>query len=459
MKKIISEFFVVFILLSMMSHNVRAAENGKTNVSSATGQLTMADAIKTAIKNNPELKASIFSEMAAQSSLGQARAGFLPVINFTETFNRTNIPMWAFGTLLNQGEFTQNDFNTSILNDPDAINNFNSLLSISMPVYSGGRIYNSFKKAELNSRIAGLMHIQTEQGIIAKTSLAYTGLLLAKKNFGVILQSLKYANATLSLVQSRYSNGFSVKSDLLRAKVRIADLEQQRLSANNRIEIAKNYLNAAMGLPVDTPVNADAYFKKSSEPEGNLIDFIQKAVKNRPELQILRLKKEIAVKEIKIAESAHLPSINIFANYENNSEDLSNGQNDYSLGAAMRINLFSGFGISAKINSAKLFLSRIREIHKSMETNVKIQTRQAWLDLKTAWKRIHVANSALEQAVENLRIIRNRYENGLLTIVSLLDAELADQRARANHFNAVYDYESARIRLALASGTLNADFK
>ena len=458
MKKIIREFFVVFILLSMMPNNVRA-ENGKTNVSSATGPLTMADAIKIAITNNPELKASVFSERAAQSSLGQARAGFLPVINFTETFKRTNTPMWVFGNLLNQGKITKNDFNPSILNDPDAINNFTSLLSISMPVYSGGRIYNSFKKAELNSRIAGLMHKQTEQGIIAKTSLAYTGLLLAKKNFEVILQSLKSANASLRLVQSRYSNGFSVKSDLLRAKVRIADLEQQRLSANNRIEIAKSYLNAAMGLPVDTPVNVDAYFKKSSEPEGYLIDFIRKAVKNRPELQILRLKKEIAVKGIKIAESAHLPSINIFANYENNSEDLSNGQNDYSLGAAMHINLFSGFGINSKINSAKLSLNRIREIHKSMETGIKIQTRQAWLDLKTAWKRIHVADSALEQAVENLRIIRNRYENGLLTIVSLLDAELADQRARANHFNAVYDYESARIKLALASGTLNADFK
>ncbi len=421
--------------------------------------LTLADAIKTAITNNPVLKASVFREKIAESGLGEAKSGFMPKLDFKETFNRTTVPMWTFGTLLNQGRISKNDFNPSILNDPDAINNFNSLLSVSLPVYAGGRIYNSFKQAQLNKSIAGAAYKKTRQTIIAKTALAYTHLLLAKRTFEVILHSLESARASLNMVKSRYLNGFSVKSDLLRANVRIADLKQQKLSALSSIEIARGYLNTAMGMPLENSVNAVPYFKNSWKIKENPEDLMFKSLKKRPELQILKLQKKMAEKGIKIAESGHLPSINLFGTYENNSEHLNKGNNDYSIGAVMQFNLFSGLNISHKIDSARLSLQRVNELEKNMELVVKNQIREAWLNLKTSQQRIYVAESALNQSLENLRIVKNRYKNGLLTIVTLLDAELADQRARANHFKAVYDYESARIRLALASGDIDQNFK
>ncbi len=469
MQKIIKGF-IIFVIITFMSMNTNAGEyaGAENNADVGNGELSavsfnenflsLTDAIKTAMAHNPELKASVFREKMAESGIGQAKSGFMPKMNFTETFNRITVPMWTFGTLLNQGRITQNDFNPSNLNDPDAINNFNSSLSISIPVYAGGRIYNSFKNAQINKKITILAHKKTKQAIIAKTALAYTQVLLAEKNLEVVLHSLESARASLNMVKSRYNSGFSVKSDLLRAKVRIANLEQQRLSAKSRIEIAKGYLNTAMGIPLESPANAVAYFKNSFVVSGKQDDFIFKAVRDRPELQILKLQKEMAAKNIKIAESAHLPNINLFGSYENNSEHLNGGNNDYSLGAVMQVNLFSGFNTSYKIASAKSSLKRVNELEKNMELIVKIQIRENWLNLKTSLKRIHVAESALKQSRENLRIVRNRYSNGLLTIVSLLDAELADQRARANHFQAVYDYESARIRLALASGDINSDF-
>jgi outer membrane protein len=94
-----------------------------------------------------------------------------------------------------------------------------------------------------------------------------------------------------------------------------------------------------------------------------------------------------------------------------------------------------------------------------MELNVGVQARESFLRAQSAWQRIQVAKTAVDQAEEGLRIVRNRYNNGLLTIVSLLDAETAYQQARTNHFKALHDYKVARIELALAAGTIDPDFQ
>ena len=93
--------------------------------------LTMAEAIQIAVNQNPQVKAADFQVRAVESKSIQARSGFFRKIDFSETFNRTTNPMWASGTKLNQGSITQEDFDPARLNDPDAINNFATIFSLS----------------------------------------------------------------------------------------------------------------------------------------------------------------------------------------------------------------------------------------------------------------------------------------------------------------------------------------
>ena len=104
-------------------------------------------------------------------------------------------------------------------------------------------------------------------------------------------------------------------------------------------------------------------------------------------------------------------------------------------------------------------LRSIQHLRKSLELGIRVQARESYLNTQSAWKRIHVAHAAVEQSREGMRIVKNRYKNGLLTIVSLLDAEIAHQKARTSHFEALHDYKVARIDLALAVGTIDTDFK
>ena len=88
-----------------------------------------------------------------------------------------------------------------------------------------------------------------------------------------------------------------------------------------------------------------------------------------------------------------------------------------------------------------------------------LETQQAFYQAASAWSSIRVAHQAVAQAEEGLRIVSNRYAGGLLTIVDLLDSQVALQQARTRHFKAMHDYKVARIELALASGTIDKDFR
>ncbi|MFA9497091.1 MAG: TolC family protein, partial [Deltaproteobacteria bacterium] len=371
----------------------------------------------------------------------------------------TTNPMWAFGTKLNQGSITQEDFDPARLNDPDAINNFATAVSMSWSIYDGGRTKIGWEQAKQNLEVASLMLERTRQQVIAQTATVYVGLLLAQKNIAVVNQALETAQANLKMIESRYHNGFVVKSDVLRAMVRIADLKQQHLQAESRVKVAKAMLNASMGSPGDKPLNPVTPFAVGEQIKGEIEDWIHTALSKRLDLEKLRHQEEMARKEVDKSRAGHFPDLRLVGNYEIDSEDFSDTADNYTIGAVVKVNLFSGYHITGKTEAAKSFLNRLQEIRRAMELGIQVQTREAFLTALSSWERIPVAHTAVNQAEEGLRIVKNRYKNGLITMVTLLDSEEARQQAHTNYFKALHDYKVARIELALASGTIDTNFQ
>jgi outer membrane protein len=453
----IYRWVLIFGCVSLFGPTFAGAANDQTGPSPEP--LSMTEAIRIAVKQNPEIKAAQFQVDAFKSNSTKALSGFYPQVNFSETFNRTTNPMYAFGTKLNQEVITSADFDPQQLNDPDPINNFASDFSVSWSVFEGGRTKIGWEQAKLNLQAATLTLERTRQNVIAKTAKAYAGLVLSQKNIIVTQQALDTSKANLNMIRSRYNRGFVVKSDLLRAEVHIADLEQQQLVAHSGYKINEAMLNASMGSGKADPLNPVTPLTIGPDINGTIDAWINIALSRRPEMENLRLEEEIAEKEVKKARAGHYPDINLVGNYEINSEKFNDSADNYTLGAVMRINIFSGNRIIEETNAAKSMLARVREMQKSMALGIQVQTRQAFLKAQSARERIRVAKIAVDQAEEGLRIVNNRYNNGLLTIVSLLDAELARQQARTSYFRALNDYKVARIELELAAGTINSDFQ
>ncbi|MBI5588884.1 MAG: TolC family protein [Deltaproteobacteria bacterium] len=424
-----------------------------------TRSLTISDAIQLADKQNPKIKAALSQVTAADQRITQAESGFLPQVFFTETYSNTNNPMWAFGNRLNQEIITQPDFNPDRLNHPDSISNFNSALSMEWSVYQGGQTRIGVNQAKLDREAQDFFLKRTRQEVIATAATAYAGMVLAYHHLDVIQKSLETARVHLEMIRKRYENGLAVKSDLLRTQVHIAELDQDRIQAESRISMALSALNAAMGVPGDSYWQLSTGLVKGEPVLGPIDEWIGMAQSHRPDMQYLQLQEKIAEDEVQKSRAAHLPNINLIGSYELNSPDFRNSGDSYTVGAMMRVNLYSGDRMSAKTRESEAMLSRIRAMRNDMAAGIEVQARQAFLQAQSAWNRIFVAEAAVSQSEEGLRIVRDRYENGLLTLVSLLDAEVALQSAQTNRYRSLHDYLAARIQLSLAAGTLDTNFQ
>ncbi len=450
--------FVLSIVLCGLSWCIVSSE--------ATGQetpglapLTLEQAVKTGLEKNPRMLSSRFQIDASAARISQAVSGLYPRIDFNQSYARTTNPAQAFSIKLNQEQITQQDFDPFRLNNPSPINNFASTFSLTMPLYDAGQIRIGVKQARLGNESATLSADRTRQEVITSVVIAYEGVLTAQDQLKVIDQALETARANDKIIRSRYQNGLVVKSDLLRAGVRIAELEQERMNAQSQVDVARAVLNAAMGMEMDRTFRLAPLEKRRSVPSEPLEQWLRKALDRRPDLNQMRSQEMMAEEEVKKSRMAYLPSLHLTGSYETDTEDFSQTANNYTVGLLLRFNLFSGFENQSKVHEAQANLQQVKAVVKQFEIGVEVETRRAFFQMQSTFERIKVAEAAVGQAEEALRIVRNRYENGLFTVVDLLDSEVALQQARTHYLRSLHEYTVATANLYLAAGTMDETFR
>lgn len=448
----------VILLPVVLFFSLCFAESGIAETQISVPQdLGISEAVRIAVANNPAITEVSSLVSASKEQLTQAKSGFFPQVSASAGYTRTTSPLWAFGTKLNQGQIGMEDFIPDRLNNPDPVDNYGVTLSAVWPVYDSGQTWHSVRQAKMGHDAAGLILDKTTQEIISATVSAYNGVLLSRQHLETVQQALKTAEANEKIVRSRFESGFSVKSDLLQTQVHIASLQQQRLQAESRLAVARAGLCLAMGVDADTSFDLADELQSADETRGNLDDWLERARSTRPDLRAVIQQEAIAEAQVAKARSSRLPSVALSAEYGTNADSFNDGEDSYSVGAVVSVNLFSGFRISASIAEADASLKQVKAKRSGLEQKISMETRSAYYQAKSTWQQIQVAETSVTQAEEALRIVQNRYENDLLTIVELLGAELALQQARVNLFQAVHDYNIAGTNLKLAAGTLNTD--
>lgn len=453
MKKVLikKDSALTFLIIVLIIHIFYLAPGNAQEVLSRA-DLTISQAIEIGLAESPLVKSGEFQLESSQAQMRVARSGLYPRIDISQAFKRTTNPMWAFGTKLNQEVITREDFDPNKLNDPDPINNFATVFSVVLPVYNRGETRIGISQASLGHRIAQLNLKRARQTVIMEITRAYYGVLLAEKNLAVIQEALRTAKAHFKVARDRYEAGLVVKSDFLRSKVHVAMLERQRLQAESQLRIAFSRLSVAMGQEAGRSFHLVTPLTRGESIKGTLEQWVLRAVQNRPDLKQMELKKEIVKKEVDKAKSEYMPGLYLSGNYEINSEDFTETANNYSVGAVLQFNLFSGFHTKSRVEKARYDLNTICELIRRLKLNVQVETRKAFLDAQSCWEQIDVAASAIDQAEEALRIIRDRYETGLFTMVQLLDAETALEESRLNYFRSIHDYRVAMANLGFAAG-------
>ena len=421
-------------------------------------KLTLPEAVHMALEKNPTVQAAVAYAQSVHEGIAEARAARMPRVDFSEGFTRGNNPVYVFGALLTQRQFTAANFALDYLNTPPPLNNFRTLFTAALPLYDAGQTGRRINDAKLSAQGAGENRQRTRQEVIFNVVKAYTDELLARENARVAEAAVKTAQSDLQRAQARQEEGQAVPSDLLSAQVQRAQAQEDLLQANNAVDLAHAALNVAMGLPEDAAITIESGLKESSFEAGVLAERQQHALKSRPDLREADLGVEHATIGSRMARAEFLPKVNVFSSWEEDNQTfLTRGGNNWTAGVNLNFNIFDGGANRARLAAAHYRQSQAQAQAAQMAAAVKLQVREAFQNLTTAQQRVEVSRQAQSEAEESLRIIQNRYEAGLATITDLLRVEAARTSAQKNYLNALFDYRISYAALELATGELAPD--
>jgi len=424
----------------------------------AQDALSLRDAVRLALANNKSIEASGAGKDAAQSRITQAKSGLLPKVNYSESWTRSDNPVFVFSSLLTQHQFGAQNFEIGSLNRPDFLNNFQSQVSGEQPLYDGGKTRRAVRFTELSRDVAGEDVRRTQLDVIAAVVRSYYDTLLSTDELKATEQAVRSAEADLERAESRRNAGMTTDVDVLSVRVHLANVREQQIRRSADLEVARAALNDALGLPLDAPHSLTNSLSSVPLPKSAVTDYETNGIASRPEVRQLKLATALTETQIADARGNWLPQVSLRGAFEADRQRFyNNGGANWLVSIGLRWNLFNGFSDTAHIQETQATLRRTNAEKDRAESAIRLQVRRAYTELGSAQQRIETAQATVAEAEESLRISQNRYEAGLSTMTDLLRTEMALLETRTRYLAAVHDQHVAAVMLEWAAGTLNVD--
>jgi outer membrane protein len=422
-------------------------------VSGSGEPLSLSQAVEIALIRNPLTKATAAGRELADAQLAGARANRWPLLQASESVTTSNNPVFVFGSLLEQGRFGANNFLLSSLNNPDALTNFRAGLSVRVPVFDQRQTSARIDVARLGQQQADQRAELVAQQIRFAVLQSYYGVLLAQSRVVVADEAIQIATADLKRIRERFETGLVVRSDLLAAEVQLSEFRQQKIEASGEVAIAQAALNTALGLPVDSShtitdqLSERTFFIETPE------ELTRRALQNRPEYARAVLGVQMNTRQVRGARDEVLPRVDAFAGVGASGRSPVTGSSDYAVGAAVTLNVFD-VGRKARINQARATAAIAVAEQQQLANQISFEVVRSYQQFVSARERLLVVAQTTAQASEALRIVRDRYHEGVTTITEVLRAELALVRARTDVLTARHDHYVAYANVLLATGRL-----
>jgi len=380
-------------------------------------------------------------------------------VQFSESLQRSNNPVFVFTSLLTQHQFSEGNFANGSLNSPDALNNYQSRLTVDQVLYDARRTSRGVDAARFTRQLASEDTRRNRSDVILHVLQTYFGVALAEENLEVARQSVESAYADLARAESVYQSGRSTQADVLALRVHLAAMREQQIRASNDLAVARAALNDALGVSLDRAFELTTPLESTSAaPEASLEEYGRLATETRPEMRQAQIAQLLAHKQLQIAGSAYWPEIVFQGILEADRQDFFNkGGANWFTAVTLRWSLWNGGETKARLQQARFAETRAEALRRHSDSAIHLEVLKAYLDLRAAAQRVEVASATSAEAEEAHRIIQNRHQAGLTTVTELLRSETALAAARTRHLSAVYDYRVAEAALEHATGTLTAD--
>lgn len=483
-----SFFLTASILVGLMA----AAQ---TDVVQEGGVMTLEQCRQTALANNKNLRKSAYGIEAAKYQKKEAFAAYLPSLDFAggymynqkgiaiidkdqylpvETFNLEK-KGYEMGLVKNpltgepiqvNGQFVPE--NVALLPKEalefDMHNVFFGAVTLTQPIFMGGKIVAMNKITGYAEELARRMHDNEAQNIIYAVDAAYWQVVSLKAKQKLAVSYVNLLDTLQRNVRLMVKQGVATKRDQLTVDVKRNSAEVDLTKVNNGLVLSRMALAQVCGLPLNsvfTLADEDAEGILTGAPIAREYN-MQDVYRSREDIRALELGVKIYDEKAKVARSSMMPNLALVGTYSFSNPNVFNGFKNrfngmFSVGAVLTVPIWHWGGNYNKYRAAKAqTLAAQLELDNAKDL-VDLQVNQASFKAQEAFKTYRMTESNLEEADENLRCADVGFRDGVMTIDNVMEAQTAWLKAHSENIDARIDIYLCDVYLSKVLGQLTMD--
>lgn len=397
---------------------------------------TLTDALVAAYNNNPTLQAARAQLRATDEQVPEALSNYRPTISGTGEAGRSwNSQKSAF-------------FSSNQIRNPQA-----GSVSITEPLYRGGRTGASVERAENLVKAGRASLAATEQSVLLAAATAYADVYRDQAVLELDISNEQVLRRRLEDTEEQFKVGIVTKTDVSQAEARLAQAIADRIQAENNLNSSRAVYRNVTGT---SPGTLAAPGPVSGVPATS--DEALAGVPQNPNVIAASFNELAAREDVRISTGELLPTVELLGQYEKGGDTLSRGSDSESTSimAQLSVPIYPGSGAYARIRAAKQIVQQRRKETEAAERDAAQAATQAFESLISARAQVESFEKQIQANEIALEGVRQEESVGTRTVLDILNAEQELLDSRVNKVQAEHDALVAALQLRTAMGRLTA---
>jgi outer membrane protein len=394
-------------------------------------KLTLAEAERIAIQNNPNISIAHLVSLAQGQVTREARSAFMPTLT---------------GDLTAVGAHSNTRITAGLLNNPSVYDRSAGGLTVSELITDFGRTHNLVLSAKSTAQAQLENERATQEDITLTVDQAFYRALTAQAVLKVMHQTVNERKATADQVSAMTKANLRSQVDLSFAQVQLSQAQLMLLDAQNEERVAMASLSTVLGFEQDKQYTlVDETPANPPPPPHDPEPLVQQAFSARPDLAAANDNFTAAMQYSKAERDLWMPRISALGAVGGTPVRADQIQSSWygAAGANISIPIFNGFLFNAREQDAKFRASAAQQQVRNLRDVIARDVRTSVLNAQDAFQRIGVTQEMLSQSNLALDLSQRRYQLGLSSIVELTQAQLAQTQAQIAVSDARYAYATS----------------
>ncbi|MBN1568793.1 MAG: TolC family protein [Acidobacteria bacterium] len=311
---------------------------------------------------------------------------------------------------------------------------------------------NHYRASTENLKAARLDNANTRDMVVNICANLYLQAVAGASRIDAARAQVRTAEVLYELAKDQKAAGVSPGIEVLRARVELQAQQQRLIVAEDQFAKDKLALARAIGLPLGQEFTLTDGMSYLPLPSMLLDETVQRAYRDRPDLQSAQARVLSAESELKAARAGRLPTLNLSADYGDIGQRPWESHGTFTVATVLRIPVFLGGSVRGRVFEADAALQQRKAELEDLRGRIYYDVRNAFLDLKAAADRVQVAQSAVKLADEQMLQSQDRFRAGVTNNVEVVQAQQSQATANENLISSLQAHSAAKLALARAIG-------